>query len=289
MLVGDDASLYQRRGRSGLDLKDEALIDAWDHLRDEVGDRSDWLIASYNGNQALTLEAVGIGGFDVLKKHFASDRVQYGALRISAEKGGVRGSKLVSFNWIGDDVSGMARARVAMHRSAVDNFFEGTVASLSFAGHEDISDKAYIKKQIAETAQLQEVELSPINSSKSQQAGEGHAATNKKNLYDSSLMVGDFAPCDLLPIGVLDAIQLAINQHVVSSLPESASAVDAESTGRKDRSSSDDKTKTSVKAVEAILGKQCQDVPEAQVRPLRAFYLFIHLGRVSCHSCITIR
>ena len=82
MLTGDEASLYEQRATSGLDLSCPRLEDAWDALKD--GDRAHgWLLCAYAGPNKVVLEQSGAGGFKTLVANLSDSKVQFGAFRIS--------------------------------------------------------------------------------------------------------------------------------------------------------------------------------------------------------------
>ena len=142
MLVGEEAELYDRVQTSGIDTSAPLIAKAWSALRSGP---VRWLLVGYGESDhrassvAMELEGSGEAGFDELVAFLgtprAAGRVMYGAFSVRVG----RQRKFVFLSFIGDDVSGMQRAKVSMHKQGVANFFEGVCASMSVTDRDDLA------------------------------------------------------------------------------------------------------------------------------------------------------
>ncbi|KAL1529631.1 hypothetical protein AB1Y20_000573 [Prymnesium parvum] len=115
---------HTKRHTSGVDMDDEALVQALRDVKSES--RTNWMACTYDANnsQALRLLASGEGGFLELIESLTDILVVYGCFMAVYEGQ----SKCVFVTWVGPDVSPMTRARVSMHKSDVMNWFQPVVS-----------------------------------------------------------------------------------------------------------------------------------------------------------------
>ena len=105
MLVGDEAQLYEAKSRSGIDLSDEALADAWLEVKRGGENDAGWMLGTYDdthsgrSNHRIRLHSKGAGGFVEMSRRLEPDAVQFGAFCITALKGGSRVRKFVCVTW----------------------------------------------------------------------------------------------------------------------------------------------------------------------------------------------
>ena len=220
MLSGASAALYEQKTTSGLNLDDGPLSDAWARLRDDTS--FGWLVCGYPSTEGgsdtgrVVLLESGAGNFADLVACLDENRVAYGAFAVRARSGDVKVRKLVSFAWVGPGVTGLARARVSMHRSAVDGYFGGTVASLSFLSKDELLNWSEVKSAIGTAAQLRGVRLGPRTARSVRDTARGAAADSDEDSDSTDrvgndagaheeveaglgiLFGGDFAPCPFI-------------------------------------------------------------------------------------------
>lgn len=80
----------------------------------------------------------GSGGLEGLHGVLDDNSVVYAGLRIKVD--GLW--KYIFVSWIGQNVAGLARARVSMHQTAVNNFFQGAIDSFFATSLSDLSPES---------------------------------------------------------------------------------------------------------------------------------------------------
>lgn len=136
MQVGDRAALHTMKRSSGLDLSDPSIQPAWEAL--QAGDGGNWMLMQNHPDKknAIALLGTGTGGLTELMEQLREDDVMYGICQYTADGR----PRQFFLSYIGEEVSGMKRARVSMHRSAVYNNFDGLVGDVAASDRSDLAE-----------------------------------------------------------------------------------------------------------------------------------------------------
>lgn len=100
---------------------DESAHAAIQDVRDDNSPTT-WAILHYQNDDVklpLTVLATGTGERDEFRKHVKSDMVAYILFRTTDVYEGITNVKFVSFNWVGDEVKPMSKAKISTHKGAV--------------------------------------------------------------------------------------------------------------------------------------------------------------------------
>lgn len=141
MLSGDRAALYDKKSTSGI-VVDDGVKSAWASARES----GNFVACRYDPSvkDRVILLATDAGSYASLKALLDSspDEVVYGACPFTT--GGLR--KFFFFTHVGAGVSGMKKARVAMHKGGIYKEFEGVVADVFASDASEFSADAVIAK-----------------------------------------------------------------------------------------------------------------------------------------------
>jgi len=96
----------------------ESVKQAYDSVRNN-GDPTNWLLAHYESNEEITLEASGSGGVDELASHLKEDGCQYGFFRVDFEEDGTQRTKFIMLHWAGEGAPVMKKAKMSVHKPNV--------------------------------------------------------------------------------------------------------------------------------------------------------------------------
>ena len=109
-----------------------AIADAWHGLQNA----GEWVVVGLEGpNNTLVIEGQGSGGIEELRSQLDSNKVQWGAICVSALEtfSGVetRNRNRVTFSFSGKNVGAVRKSQLAQHKGAVKDEVEALL-SLTF-------------------------------------------------------------------------------------------------------------------------------------------------------------
>jgi hypothetical protein len=134
MLTGDDADIYEREIKSGLVITDLKLSDEFNSLKQK---KSTWLLCSYKdlNYDSIIYESSGNGSVYEMKENFNSESILFGCFSLYIENF----RKIIFMSFIGEDVNPFVRGKIGLHKQSVNNYFDCTIASISFSSRSDVS------------------------------------------------------------------------------------------------------------------------------------------------------
>jgi hypothetical protein len=133
MLAGEAAALYSQKREGGLDVS--ALAGPWLECRKA----NHFLLASFSGKDTLAVGASG-SGLPALRAALQGDQIHFGGLPFSVE--GLQ--RFAFFTWVGPEVGGMKRGKVALQKGGAAKAFEGTCAELHWSSAEEVTEQAVL-------------------------------------------------------------------------------------------------------------------------------------------------
>ena len=128
MLTGAAASLYDRKPTSGIVVSPD-IISALEAALSAKVDVAPWLLFTYAADSgkdvSVVLRAVGDGGFEELCGFLAPDQVSFAVASFLDDTK----RKFCFLTHVGSSISGMKRARVALHKAGIYKAFDGSVCA----------------------------------------------------------------------------------------------------------------------------------------------------------------
>jgi len=115
-----------------------------------------WALFSYENEKSakLVLVAKGNEGVDEMKENFQDNMVGYGLVRKTEVFDGSTTVKFVYVQWIGKDVPRMQRAKISVHKGAIEKLIGQFHVNLVVEHKEEISDEI-VQQKIGETSGTQ--------------------------------------------------------------------------------------------------------------------------------------
>lgn len=146
------------------EVNDPRLKDEWERVRAN-NDPQNWLLLGFEDATApgspkgatrrVVIVGKGDGGMPHLVQRLDSKQVMFGGFRVRAidERGGVVSdrAKFVFVQWVGEHLSAVTKAKVAMQRADFDKIFVGAHLTVQVSDVSDLTEEAMTQRLHANT------------------------------------------------------------------------------------------------------------------------------------------
>lgn len=130
---------------------DAEITDTWAELKGEKS-TTNFIVVGYEGKTDLKLVAKGEGGLAEFVSKMDDKSAFYGVFRVIAfDNAESQRTKFVVVTWTGKDLKAMARASVAVHKSAIINVFSPHHLELQVSSVQELDQESIEKKLNAAT------------------------------------------------------------------------------------------------------------------------------------------
>jgi len=146
-------SLVPTAALSSVSISNESEFkDAMKALRDN-NTSNDWVLVQYDAGNTTILHFVGTGsgGTAELTAHLKDDNIAYGLVRIVDQIDNSKTIKYCFVNWVGANVKGVVKARVATNIGFIANLFHPYHVDVAASSQDEISQQI-ISDKVRETS-----------------------------------------------------------------------------------------------------------------------------------------
>eukprot|EP00178_Gracilaria_changii_P004051 TRINITY_DN16228_c0_g2_i1.p2 TRINITY_DN16228_c0_g2~~TRINITY_DN16228_c0_g2_i1.p2 ORF type:complete len:150 (+),score=33.58 TRINITY_DN16228_c0_g2_i1:14-463(+) len=131
---------------SGADCSDPAIIEAYNDVRNDAND-VDYVVLNYEDPKSnkIVVGATGAGDVEAMAANFKDDEVQYGYVRVTLGDEQSKRAKFVFVAWVGENVGGLRKGRVSVHKADIKAIFKDFGVEISANDADDLSKEAVTK------------------------------------------------------------------------------------------------------------------------------------------------